>query len=165
MHLAPMLGACKFMEISKPIFFVALAVLIAGPFWTVRAIWVMRSVKTQGVFGFAGNGFAGDQVKQDYSDISFEVGKKEVWFNGLGNLGYKPGQRISIRYRPDDPYDARVDIFAAIWGDILVYSGIPVFLLAVLFLHPQVVPWGSRLRLTSTPPFIQILSSKPITDG
>jgi len=107
----------------------------------------------------------GDQIRQDYSVVSFKVRGKEIWFNGLGNLSYKPGEIIPIRYQPDDPYDARVDIFAGIWGDALVNSGIPVFLLIVLFLHPEVVPWGSRVRLTVKRPFVQIFSSKLSANG
>lgn len=140
-------------------------VFIAGPFWVARAWWVMRSVPVEGVFEFAGNGFAGDQVKEDYSVISFRAGEKQIWCNGLGNIPFKSGQPVPVRYQPDDPYDARVDIFAAIWGDTLVYSGIPVFMLLVAFLHPKVVPWGSRLRLSWRQPFIRILSSKPTTNG
>ena len=153
------------MAISKPIFFAALAILVAAPFWTVRALWVMRSEKTQGVYAFAGNGFAGDQVRLDYSIISFRAARMEIWFNGIGNLPYKSGQPVPVRYQPDNPYDARVDIFAAIWGDVLVYSGIPVAMLLAMFLHPNVVPWGSRLRLTRQKPYLQILSSKQPSDG
>jgi hypothetical protein len=153
------------MQVSKTLFFAMVCVFVAGPFWLARVLWMMRSVPVEGVFGFAGNGFAGDQVREDYSVISFRVGDKEIWFNGLGNLNCKPGQRIPVRYRPDDPYDARVDIFEGIWGDVLVYSSIPVFLLIVLFLHRKVVPWGSRVRLSFMRPFVQIISSKPIDNG
>ena len=153
------------METSKHIFFAVLVIIVAGPWWAVRALWVMRSAKTQGIMEFVGNGSAGDQVKLDYSVISFKMGEKKIWFNGLGNLAYKPGHPIPIRYRPDNPYDARVDIFAGIWGDVLVYSGIPVFLLLIMFLHRKVVPWGSRVRLTGRRPFIQLISPKPFING
>lgn len=153
------------MVISKPIFFAALVVVAGGPFWTVRALWVARSVRVQGVFAFAGMGFAGDQVREDYSVISFRAGAREIWFNGLGNLPYKRGQIIPVRYRPEDPYDARVDIFEAIWGDALVYSGIPIFMLLVAFLHPAVVPWGSRVRVTFKRPFLRILPPKRYPHG
>ncbi|HVS96660.1 MAG TPA: DUF3592 domain-containing protein [Puia sp.] len=148
------------MYLRKSLFFALVAIAIAAPFWTVRSLWVIRSVKATGVFGFAGNGYAGDQVRQDYSVISFVAGNKEIWFNGLGNLGYKPGQCVPVRYQPDDPYDARVDIFAGIWGDVLVYSGILVFLLLILFLHSRVVPWGSRVRVMIRRPFLQIIPAK-----
>jgi hypothetical protein len=153
------------MQMGKTPFFVLLVLLVAAPFWVVRALWVIRSVQAQGVFGFAGNGFAGDQVKEDYSVISFRTGGKEIWFNGIGNIPFRSGQPVLIRYQPDNPYDARVDIFAAIWGDTLVFSGIPVLMLLAAFLHPQVVPWGSRVRLTLRWPFLQILSPKKNLHG
>lgn len=164
MHLALLLNAIR-MVISKTLFFTIVFALIVSPFWILKAIWVMRSVPVQGVFGFAGNGFAGDQVREDYSVISFRAGGREIWFNGLGNIRYKSGQPIPVRYQPDDPYDARIDLFPAIWGDTLVYSGIPVFMLLVAFLHPKVVPWGSRVRLTLRRPFLLISPPKPYPHG
>lgn len=162
MHLALLLNA-RIMQMRKPLFFSLLAVLVAGPFWTLKTVWVMRSKKVQGKFEFIGNGSAGDQVRLDYSIISFYAGGKQIWFNGLGNLSVKSGTVVPIRYQPDDPYDARVDIFAGIWGDTLVYSGIPLLMLLVLFLHRQVVPWGSAVRLTFKKPFLQIISPSKIS--
>jgi hypothetical protein len=161
------------MLMRKSQFFGLLFLLIAMPFWVTRAIWVLRSRKVQGVMGFAGLGFAGDQVKEDYSVIGFPVLKRAgaasgaageggpccdtIWFNGLGNLSYKPGQAVPVRYQPKNVYDARVDIFVGIWGDTLVYSGIPVLMLLAVFLHRKVVPWGSKLRLLAKPPYIRVL--------
>jgi hypothetical protein len=146
------------MTMSKPIFFAMLFVIVVAPFWLSRLGWLMHSRKAQGVMAFAGMGFAGDQVKADYSVICFRVGKDTIWFNGLGNLPCKPGDNVGVRYQRGDVYDARVDSFAGIWGDTLVYSGIPALLLLVLFLHPLVVPWGSRIRLTAKKPFIGVIS-------
>jgi len=153
------------MKFSKPLFFLLLALLVAGPWWIARFIWVMRSQRTQGIYQFAGNGFAGDQVKEDYSVISFKVGEKTIWFNGLGNLRFRPGQSILILYWKDNPYDARVANFEGIWGDTLVYSAIPILILLVMFLHRAVVPWGSVVRLTANRPFLQIISPKPFING
>lgn len=150
------------MQMSKPLFFAILVVMVAGPFWALRAIWVMRSKRAQGRFEFVGKGSADDQVRLDYSVISFYAGGKQIWFNGLGNLSLKPGTLVPIRYRPDDPYDARVDIFDGLWGDTLVYSGIPIFLLLVFFLHRKVVPWGSVVRLMFKKPFLEIITPSKI---
>jgi hypothetical protein len=144
------------MTFSKPIFFGIVFLLIVGPFWACRLVWVLRSRQAPGVYAFAGQGFAGDQIKEDYSEIRFWVGKDTFWVHGLGNLPVKPGEPIRVRYQPDDIYDARVDVFAGVWGDTLVYSGIPALMLLVLFVHPQVVPWGSRVRVITRKPFIQI---------
>jgi len=150
------------MIMSKPIFFAMLFAIVVAPFWLFKLGWVMRSKKAQGVMAFAGMGFAGDQIKEDYSVISFRVGEDRIWFNGLGNLPYKPGDKLGVRYQPGDVYDVRVDTFAGIWGDTLVYSGIPALILLVLFLHPLVVPWGSRIRLTARKPFIGVHSPEKL---
>ncbi len=148
------------MTISKPIFFAALFVFIVAPFWLLKLAWVTHSKKTRGVMAFAGAGSAGDQVKQDYSVIYFRVGSDTIWFNGLGNLRIRPGDIVGVRYQPDDIHDVRVDCFAGIWGDTLVYSGIPALILLAMFLHPLVVPWGSRVRLTAKKPFVWLHSPK-----
>ena len=144
------------MALSKPTFFAILFFLIVAPFWVVRINWVMHSVKTQGVMQFKGMGLAGDQIPPDYTVISFKAGKETIWFNGLGNLSYKRGEVIPVRFRVDDPYDARVDSFPGIWGDTLVYSGIPSLMLLIIFLHLKVVPWGSKVRLGARKPFIKV---------
>src|SRR5258708_24526813 len=128
------------MTISKPIFFAMLFAIVVAPFWLSKLEWLMRSRKAPGVMAFVGMGFAGDQIKEDYSVICFRVGMDTIWFNGIGNLPYKPGDNLGVRYQPGDVNDVRVNTFAGIWGDTLVYSGIPALLLLVLFLHPLVVP-------------------------
>jgi len=142
--------------LSKPIFFGVVFVLVISPFWVCKFLWVIHSQRARGVMAFTGMGLAGDQVKQDYSVICFKAGEDTVWFNGLGNIPFKPGDSIYVRYQPGDVYDARVDIFTGIWGDTLVYSGIPAMMLLVLFVHARVVPWGSRIRLTVGKPFIEV---------
>jgi hypothetical protein len=54
--------------------------------------------------------------------------------------------------------------FPGIWGDTLVYSGIPALILLVLFLHPLVAPWGSRIKLTAKKPFIGLFLPKNSID-
>lgn len=144
------------MTLSKPLFFGIVFVLVVTPFWVAKFLWVIHSQRARGVMAFKGMGLAGDQVKEDYSVICFRAGKDTIWFNGLGNIPFRDGDSIYVRYRPDNVYDARVDIFAGVWGDTLVYSGIPAAILLVLFVHARVVPWGSRVRLTVRKPFIQI---------
>jgi hypothetical protein len=107
-----------------------------------------------GGYSFRGLGLAGDQVAQDYSICWFPLGKDTIWFNGAGNLPFQEGDRIPVRYQADDPYDARLDVFPAIWGDTLVYGGIPLFVLLVIFLHPKVVPWGRGVRIVRRRPFV-----------
>ncbi|MBS1659597.1 MAG: hypothetical protein JST68_00960 [Bacteroidetes bacterium] len=154
------------MTVSKPVFFALLFIILVSPFWAVKAFWLMHSKKALGVMEFAGRGLAGEQIQEDYSVIHFSVGGDTIRFNGLGNLFYKPGTPVPVRYQADNVYDARVDIFAGIWGDTLVYSGIPALMLLALFVHARVVPWGSRVRIRGRRPFVTIVpSSKKIGHG
>jgi hypothetical protein len=122
-----------------------------------KLIWVARSQRTWGVYAFAGNGNAGDQISLDYSVDYFRHGRDTVFFNGFGNLDYCPGDSILIRYQRSDPSDAKVDLFVAIWGETAVNGGIPLLMLLCIFIHPGVVPRRARLRLALRKPFIFIV--------
>ena len=148
------------MTLTRSAFFLALTGLIVLPFLGYKLWWLLDSRGTRGVMAFVGQGEAGEQVRLDYTVIYFRVGKDTVWFNGMGNLNYKPDDSIPVRYRPSDPSDAKVDIFAATWGDTLVYSGIPALMLLAVSLHPQVVPYRSRIRLLASSPFLRIVPER-----
>jgi len=152
------------MILRKSIFFLVLLLLTSGPFYVYKLIWLAGTRQARGVVAFTGMGEAGEQMKQDYTFIWFVSGKDTIWFSGLGNLRLKRGDSIPIRYRIVNRYDARVDIFEGIWGDTLVYGGIPALMLLALFVHPKVVPWGSRLRLKGRKPFIEIIQLNKQTD-
>jgi len=145
------------MVMAKTTFFLALFLLIIIPLLVPKAIWLIHSQKATGFMAFTGQGNAGDQIVRPYSAIYFQHGKDTIWFNGLGNLHIKPGTPIPVRYQVDNPYDARVDIFEGIWGDTLVYGSAPLIILLVMFLHPEVVPRRSKIRLTLQRPFIKLI--------
>jgi hypothetical protein len=145
------------MIIQRTKFFIILFLIIIIPLLLGKFFWLMHSEKTNGIFAFEGMGYAGDQLRPDYSVIYFRHGKDTVFFNGLGNLHLHPGDMIPVRYQSGNPLDAKVDIFAAIWGDSVVYGGIPLLMLLVIFIHPHVVPRRSKLSLTYKKPFIKIV--------
>jgi len=122
-----------------------------------KILWLYHSQKTDGIFAFAGMGNSGEQVKLSYSVIYFKYGKETIWFDGLGNLQLKPGTRIPIRYQTNNPSDAKVDIFDGIWMDTIIYGGLPLLVLIVIFLQPDIVPWRSKIRVSPKKPFIQII--------
>jgi len=109
--------------------------------------------------GFIGKSYAGTYV-HNYSNIRFMVDKDTIWFNGNDNIFFKEGEIVPVRYPKSNPYAARIDTFAAIWGDTVVYGGIPVLILLALFLHPAVIPRQSRIRLSTKKPFIEIKNEK-----
>jgi hypothetical protein len=138
-------------------FFLALFLLIGLYFVMPRLLWLARSQRTWGVYAFAGNGNAGDQISLDYSVDYFRHGRDTIFFNGFGNLDYCPGDSIPIRYQTSDPSNAKVDLFVAIWGETAVNGGIPLVMLLCIYIHPGVVPRRACLRLAFKKPFVFIV--------
>jgi hypothetical protein len=149
------------MLIGKIPFFLILFSLIAIPLVVPRLIWLACSRRAVAVMGFEGRGTAGEQIPLTYSNLYYQPGKERIWFTAPPGLGYKEGDSVPVRYLPASVTDARVDSCIGLWGDILVYGGIPEFILLIAFLHPEVVPWGSRLLLTLKRPYIRLWSIHP----
>jgi hypothetical protein len=149
------------MVIGKIPFFLILFLSLTVPLVTPRLIWIARSRKTMGVMGFEGRGTAGEQIPLTYSNLYYVVGGARVWFTAPPGIGYKEGDPVPVRYLPARVLDARVDTLIGLWGDIIVYGGIPAFILLIFFLHPEVVPWGSGLLLTGKSPYIRLWSTHP----
>ena len=143
------------MTLSKPLFFLLLHCIISAPFLIYKITWLAQSVKVNGEMGFIGKSYTGTYV-HNYSNIRFKAGKDTIWFNGIDNIFFKEGETVPVRYQRSNPYEARIDTFAAIWGDTVVYGGIPVIILIALFLHPAVIPRRSRIRLSIKKPFVEI---------
>ena len=139
-------------------FFLVLFGLLLMPLLVPRMLWLLQSERTMGLMAFETRGTAGDQLPLTYSLIYYSHGKDTIWFYGMPGLGLKKGQLVPVRYQSGNPSDAKIDLFIALWGDILVYGGIPFLILVFIFLHPDVIPRRSRVRLTWKRPFIFILA-------
>ncbi|MFM9908301.1 MAG: hypothetical protein ACKVOW_03070 [Chitinophagaceae bacterium] len=144
------------MILSKSRFFLILVLLVAIPFLFYKMNWLLHSQKTSGTMSFKGKSITG-QLVHEYSVLFFKVGKDTVWFDGNDNIFFKEGESVPVRYQINDPQDARIDALIPIWGDVLVYGGIPILILLVIFLHPQIIPLGSTVKLSTIKPFIQIV--------
>lgn len=107
--------------------------------------------------GFVGKSQTG-QLYHQYAVISFKVGNDSIWFNGNDNILFEEGETVPIRYQRSNPHEARIDVFAAIWGDTLVYGGIPLLILIVIFLDPKIIPFRSKVKLQLRKPFIRVLT-------
>jgi hypothetical protein len=149
------------MIIGRTPFFLILFSMIAIPLVAPRLIWIVRSRKTVGIMGFESRGTAGEQIPLTYSNLYYLAGGERVWFTAPPGLGYKEGDPVPVRYLPATVTDARVDNLIGLWGDILVYGGIPELFLLIFFLHPKVVPRGSGLLLTLKSPYIRLWSIHP----
>jgi hypothetical protein len=143
-------------------FFLALSGLIAAPLLINKFVWLARSKKTAGVFSFQGGGNALDQMRMTHSILYFNLGKDTIWFEAPSNLDLQEGQAVSVRYQPANPSDVRLNTFLGIWGATAIYGGIPLFVLLIIFLHPEIVPYSAKLRLTRKKPFVFIV---PKEDG
>lgn len=144
------------MLLSKNKFFLLLFLITFSPFLIYKLVWIARSEKVNGVMGFVGKSYTG-QIGHSYSVVSFQVGKDTIWMNGNDNIFFKKGSAVPIRYQKHDPNDARLNIFPSMWGDTLVYGGIPVAILLLLFLHPHIFPRRTKFRLSGKRPFVQAI--------
>lgn len=145
------------MVMSRTKFFLALFSLLIVPLLSYKLIWLLRSKKATGIFAFEGRGNALDQMRFPYSDIYFKNGKDTVWFKGPGSLHLKPGTAVPVRYLPGNPADAKIDTFKALWGATAVYGGIPLLILLVICLHPEIIPYKAKVILTRKSPYVRLL--------
>jgi hypothetical protein len=146
------------MTLNRLSFFFVLFIIVILPFFIHKFIWLAGSEKTTGTMGFVGKSQTGQLVHRN-SVISFNVGSNTIWLNGNDNILFKEGEPVPIRYQRDHPQEARVDVFSAIWGDTLVYGGIPVLILIVIFLDPKIIPLRSKVKLSVKKPFVKILAN------
>jgi hypothetical protein len=91
-----------------------------------------------------------------YSVIKFQVNGNTVWFNGDDNIIYKPGETVPVRYPDDNPKGARINDFVNVWGDTVVFGGLPALVIFFVYIHPLIVPRRSKLRLGWKKPFLQV---------
>ena len=144
------------MVIRRTHFFAILFGLVLFPVLLQKIIWLAGSEKTTGTISFVGKRYAGQMV-YSYSVVWFIVDYDTVWFNGKNGLLFKEGQQVPVRYQRKDPTIARLDVFLAIWGDSLVFGGIPLLILLVIFIHREIITYRSRVMVTRGFPFIKIM--------
>jgi hypothetical protein len=108
---------------------------------------------------FTGHSWDGNWINS-HPVIKFKASGKTIYFNNNVELDVKDGERVPVRYRKDDPTDAKVVTLAGIWGDTFVYALFPMLLCVVLFVMPDrfdpVIPKRSRVRI-GLHPFIKII--------
>jgi hypothetical protein len=144
------------MVIARGYFFAFLFGMIIIPFMLQKLIWLAGSEKTNGTMSFVGKQYAGQMV-YNYSVVWFMVGRDTIWFNGKNGILFKEGQQVPVRYQRNDPKIARLNVFLGIWGDALVFGGIPVLILMAIFVHPAIIPYQSNVLMTKSFPFIKIM--------
>lgn len=142
-------------------FFGALFIVLIGPFFAYKAIWLVTSERAAGELYFIGHDGLGDALGiSTYPVILFKAGKDSVLFRGNVNLPLRVGQYVPIRYHKNNPSGARIDVAVSVWGDTLADALAPFLVLLVLFLTPDflhpLIPWKSKVALGKRP-FIRII--------
>jgi hypothetical protein len=142
-------------------FFLMLSILLLGAFYVPRLLWLNSSEKTTGLAWFMGHTLELHGDISQHLVILFKAGKDSVTFNGAGNVGFRVGDAVPVRYQKDNPSDARIDVAICIWGDIWVNSLLPEVVLLVLFITPDrfdpLIPWNARIRI-GIKPLIKIIA-------
>lgn len=148
------------MILGRNQFFLLLALLLVGPFYLSKLLWLAHSRKTTGYACFMGHTLELHGDISQHLVILFMAGSDSVFFTAGENHGFTVGNTIPIRYQKNDPSDARIDTPICIWGDTWVNSLLPVMVLLVMYLTPNsfdpLIPHRSRVRL-GTKPFIKII--------
>ncbi|THU40769.1 hypothetical protein FAM09_01250 [Niastella caeni] len=88
-------------------------------------------------------------------------GKDTIWFKGPGYYHLQEGAVVPVRYLTGNPAGARVDTFKSIWFDTIIYGGIPFLILLVIFLHPEIVPFRSKVMVSRRKPFVRVVPYSP----
>ena len=142
---------------SRNQFFGLLLIIFIGPFLASKFIWLSTSALTTGTMRFTGHDNLGSVLGiSTYPVIRFTRGTDTIYFNGNVNIDLQKGEMIPVRYQKNNPSDAKVSTFVCIWGDTLAYGLLPLLVLVVLYLHPDI---KSSIHIGKKP-FIMIVKKK-----
>ncbi|HVU54500.1 MAG TPA: hypothetical protein VHD83_05565 [Puia sp.] len=151
------------MLLSRNSFFLLLLCVFVLPQTGYKLYWLARSQRTIGVFCFTGHTLT-SLGTSSHPVILFTIGKDSIFFNGNSNVAVTPGSPVPVRYRKDNPTEARLDNTLSIWGDTLAWSLYPFLVLLVLYLTPArldpLIPHGAGIRLDGRKPFIHIITQQ-----
>lgn len=150
------------MILSRNRFFLLLFTISIVPFFAYKLAWLAGTKKTNGIVYFIGHGNLGSVLGiSTYPVIQFKTGKDTIEFKGNINLDINPGAIVSVRYRKNDPADAKINTAICIWGDTLAYAIFPFIVLLIIFFIPErfdpIIPAKSKILLGKKP-FIKIIS-------
>ncbi len=133
------------MLISRTRFFMLLLFLVFMISLGPRLIWLSHSERITGKVSFTGKSLAG-QFMHTYAVVQFRYKDSLYLFNGPDNLLFEDNTPVPVRFNPYHPTEARIDQFLSIWGDRLLYGGIPILLLLVIFFQSEIFPYVIRLK-------------------
>ncbi len=145
------------MNISRNSFFGLIFCVLILPFPIAKLIWLTGTSRAEGTMYFLGHGNLGSVLGiSTYPVIRFKAGRDTIVFNANVNVPLEQGEKVSVRYKRNNPSDAKLNLFSCIWGDTLAYDFAPLLVFAIIFLHPDLIPRKSRVILGKKP-FIQVI--------
>lgn len=98
------------------------------------------------------------QFMKTYPVIKFSsTGSDTVFFNGTDELLLMPGEAVQVRFRKNEPADAKINSFTGLWLDTFIYAAVPFLFLMIVYLHKDIIPRRSEVVLGKKP-FIKILN-------
>ena len=147
------------MLLTRNQFFLVLSILLLGPFYVPRTLWLIHSGKATGRGWFVGHTLELQGDVSQHLVIIFKAGNDSVFFNG-GGRKFHVGDSVPVRYQKDNPSDARINTFQGMWEDALINSLVPLLTLLILFITPgrfdPLIPWKARVRI-GIKPLIKII--------
>lgn len=145
------------MIVKRSVFFIVLLFVVVLPYFAVRFIWVATAKQTQGKVAFIGKDISA-QIPRSYSVIMFSAtGKDTIFFNSTDGELLEAGEKVMVLYQPAKPEDASIKSFMSLWLDASVYGVIMFVIITIIFLHPEIVPYKSRIKLQLRKPVISVV--------
>ncbi|MBE7170554.1 MAG: hypothetical protein INR73_08185 [Williamsia sp.] len=144
------------MIFTRSLFFIFIFSITVAPFIVYKLFWILRSKQTAGIASFTSKEYLG-QLPRQFAVIKFYVNKDTIWFHGIDNQLFAKGQPVQVRYQRSNPSDARVDNFKGLWIDTLIYISPALLVIIIAYLHPDLVPRGSKIRINRKKPFLWIV--------
>jgi hypothetical protein len=140
------------MTLSRNTFFLLLFIVSVSPFVIWKLIWLSRTDTTVGKVWYMGHTLELHGDISSHLVILFFAGKDSITFNTPGDLPFKIGDPVPVRYVRDNPSDAVYNTALSIWGNTGALAIWPILVLLVLYFIPKsmdpLIPRKSKVRLS-----------------
>lgn len=145
------------MIVKRYVFFILLLLLVIAPYIATRLCWILSAKETKGKIAFIGKDISA-QLPRSYSVVMFSsTGSDTVFFNSADGEIWEENAVVPVLYQPSDPHNASINGFMSLWLDATIYSVIMFVIIAIIFLHPEIVPYRSNIKLQWKKPVISVV--------
>lgn len=147
------------MILSRNQFILVLLLVFVGPFILYRVNWIIHGEHTTGIMWFEGHSMEPQSISS-YPVIRFEVNHQNFYFSSNLDVELKEGQAVPMLYEKTNPWDAKIDSFATLWLDTVVYSLLPLGIILVIAVTPErfspLIPRNCSVKI-GTRPLIKLI--------